>query len=99
MTNPIPTDAQMELFPKEQTPTAKADDLQIGGQHYKEMGIQPWDVMQAVLTREEFVGYLKGNVIKYGMRQGKKGSDDAQKAKHYKQKLNEVAWQRHLNQK
>jgi hypothetical protein len=67
-----------------------ADDLQIGGQHYKDMGIQPWAVMEAVLTKEEFIGFLKGNVIKYAMRQGKKDSDDANKARHYAVKLAEV---------
>lgn len=82
---PIPTNAQMELFPK-----TVADSLQIGGQHYKDMGIQPWAVMEAVLTREEFIGYLKGNVIKYAMRQGKKDSDDANKARHYSVKLVEI---------
>jgi hypothetical protein len=68
----------------------KADDLQVGGDHYKEMGVPPWDVMQAVLTPEEFVGFLKGNIIKYAMRQGKKESDDAGKCHHYVQKLKEV---------
>ena len=68
----------------------KANDTQIGGQHYKEMGMQPWDVMEAVLTHEEFVGFLKGNIIKYSMRQGKKVSDDAGKAKHYRIKLREI---------
>jgi len=68
-----------------------ADDIQIGGTHYKDMPVRPWDVMEAVLTYEEFIGFLKGNVIKYSMRQGKKdGSDDAQKAMHYMQKLNEM---------
>lgn len=69
---------------------ASANDLQIGGQHYKEMGMQPWDVMEAVLTREEFIGFLKGNIIKYSMRQGKKDSDDAGKARHYRMKLKEI---------
>ena len=72
------------------TQQVSANDLQIGGQHYKEMGMQPWDVMEAVLTPEEFVGFLKGNIIKYSMRQGKKDSDDAGKAKHYRMKLAEV---------
>jgi hypothetical protein len=54
------------------------------------MGVQPWAVMEAVLTREEFAGFLKGNVIKYAMRQGKKDSDDANKARHYALKLAEV---------
>ncbi len=67
-----------------------ADDLQVGGQHYKDMGIQPWAVMEAVLTHAEFVGFLKGNVIKYAMRQGKKDSDDANKARHYAVKLKEI---------
>lgn len=67
-----------------------ADDLQVGGQHYKDMGIQPWAVMEAVLTHDEFVGFLKGNVIKYAMRQGKKDSDDANKARHYALKLAEI---------
>ena len=69
----------------------RADDLQVSGNHYKEMPIQPWAVMESVLTRDEFVGFLKGNIIKYSMRAGRKeGSDDANKAKHYMLKLKEV---------
>jgi hypothetical protein len=68
----------------------KADTYQVGGDHYKEMGIPPWDVIEAVLTHEEFVGFLKGNIIKYAMRQGLKDSNDAGKCVHYKQKLAEV---------
>lgn len=68
----------------------KADDIQAGGSHYKDMGVQPWTVMEALLTREEFIGYLKGNLIKYGMRQGKKDSPDAEKWHHYNMKLKEV---------
>lgn len=67
-----------------------ADARQVGGTHYKDMPIQPWAVMEAVMTREEFIGFLKGNVIKYSMRSGRKDSDDEGKAKHYLQKLNEV---------
>lgn len=69
----------------------RADDLQVSGNHYKDMPIQPWHVMEAVLTHDEFVGFLKGNIIKYSLRAGRKdGSDDAGKAKHYLQKLREV---------
>ena len=68
-----------------------ADEKQIGGSHYKDMTVQPWAVMKAVLTPEEFQGFLKGNIIKYSMRQGKKeDSDDGNKALHYMQKLNEM---------
>ena len=72
------------------TEVTKADDVQVGGNHYKDMPVQPWDVMEAVLSHDEFVGFLKGNIIKYSMRQGKKDSDDAGKAKHYRIKLREV---------
>ena len=84
MTKPIPTDAQMDLFDDLAAGIngLAADHLQIGGNHYKDMSLQPW---------EEFEGFLKGNVIKYSMRQGKKAdSDDANKAKHYLMKLKEV---------
>lgn len=69
-----------------------ADERQVDGDHYKRMTVQPWELMEAVLTYEEFVGYLKGNAIKYLMRDGNKpGADkDAEKAKHYLQKLEEV---------
>lgn len=84
MTKPIPNTAQMEMF-------ETADSTQVGGTHYKDMAMQPWVVMENVLTSEEFEGYLKGNIIKYSMRQGKKeGSDDASKAQHYLMKLKEV---------
>ena len=69
----------------------RADDLQVSGNHYKDMAIQPWAVMESVLTRDEFAGFLKGNIIKYSLRAGRKdGSDDAGKARHYMMKLREV---------
>jgi hypothetical protein len=69
----------------------RADDLQISGNHYKEMSIQPWELMVSVLTPEEFTGFLKGNIIKYSLRAGHKdGSDDLGKARHYMMKLREV---------
>jgi hypothetical protein len=68
-----------------------ADDIQVSGSHYKDMAIQPWTLMQMLMTPEEFRGYLKGNILKYTLRAGKKeGSDDTGKAQHYWQKLKEV---------
>ena len=69
-----------------------ADAMQVGGDHYKKMGIQPWELMEITLSKEEFIGYLKGCVIKYAMRDGKKENapDDADKARHYMAKLAEV---------
>ena len=67
-----------------------ADDYQVDGDHYTTMNITPWEVMESVLTPQEFIGFLKGNVIKYSMRAGRKAdTDDAAKAKHYAQKLSE----------
>ena len=88
---------QMELFPEtlmeQRFNGTRADDLQVSGNHYKDMPVQPWAVMQAVLTHDEFLGFLKGNIIKYSMRAGRKdGSDDAGKAKHYMHKLAEVGY-------
>ena len=67
-----------------------ANDIQVGGNHYKEMDPQPWEVMQSLLTPEEFRGFLKGHMIKYAMRQGKKDSPDAGKYWHYTRKLGEL---------
>ena len=70
---------------------SSVDNMQVGGDHYKDMSIQPWTVMESILTYEEFVGFLKGNIIKYSMRDGKKeNSQDAGKAAHYIAKLLEV---------
>lgn len=67
-------------------------DIQVGGSHYKDMAIQPIEVMREVLTKEEYIGFLKGNIIKYSMRAGKKegASDDASKAAHYRLFLSEA---------
>lgn len=69
-----------------------ADSYQVAGSHYKDMPRQPWEVMAETLTREEFIGFLKGSIIKYEMRDGKKPGalDDAKKAAHYRVKLAEV---------
>jgi hypothetical protein len=62
--------------------------VQVGGDHYKSLTVQPWDAMESWLTSEEFRGFLKGNAIKYLAR--KKNPDDALKAQHYLLKLNSL---------
>lgn len=56
--------------------------------HYQALPLQPIEVMQAVLTYSEFIGYLKGNIIKYclraGHKQGEGASKDYEKALRYK---------------
>ena len=67
-----------------------ADNYQIGGDHYHRLPVQPWTLMEAILSEEEFIGFLKGSAIKYAMRAGlKPESDDAEKLKHYLHKLEE----------
>lgn len=65
---------------------------QVGGTHYEEMTIQPWDAMKAWCTAEEFRGYLKCAAIKHIARAGKKGSaaEDIEKARDYLRKLSEA---------
>lgn len=58
----------------------------VNEEHYSGR-IQPLEFMQANMTKEEFIGFLKGNIIKYVSRAGKKKSsdikDDLAKAKRY----------------
>jgi hypothetical protein len=64
----------------------KANDAQVGGNHYQK-NIQPWDYIIA-----NNLGYLEGNVVKYVSRwKDKGGVQDLKKAQHYLQKLIEVA--------
>lgn len=58
--------------------------------HYEELNIQPWEIMERNLTTEEFVAYLKGNIIKYTLRDKGQDLSDAEKIKHYAEKLIEV---------
>ena len=64
------------------------ESKQVGGSHYQ-MDVEPWDAMAAWMPEEEFVGFLRGNAIKYLARMGRKGDalEDAQKAGHYVEKL------------
>jgi hypothetical protein len=57
--------------------------------HYKSGGIEVIDFMEAKLTPEELKGYLRGNVIKYLSRAGKKDDElqDFKKAQWYLNRL------------
>lgn len=69
----------------------KANDRQVGGSHYKDRTIQPWDVIDT-FDHAQAIGFYKGNAIKYIMRAGSKGParEDYEKAIHYLEKLLEV---------
>ena len=64
----------------------EANSLQVGGSHYKDKAIQPWDYIAS-----NKLGYLEGNVVKYVSRWREKGGlEDLKKAQHYLTKLIEV---------
>jgi hypothetical protein len=70
----------------QQVTTVTPNDIQVGGTHYKERDIQPWDAIHAWE-----LGFFSGNVVKYVARHHKKGGvDDLRKARHYLDKLIEL---------
>jgi hypothetical protein len=72
-----------------------ANAKQVGGDHYKKMGIQTWDVVDT-WPLEQRIGYYRGNALKYVMRIGAKDEEiqEAGKAIHYLEKLIEVLKER-----
>lgn len=54
--------------------------------HYRESIVEPILVMQDFFTKEEFIGFLKGNILKYRLRFGHKNGEterDIDKIKVY----------------
>lgn len=81
----LPNERTMNEEDTRQLSTANA--RQVGGDHYASKAIQPWDYIIA-----NQLGYLEGNIVKYVSRwQSKGGIDDLRKARHYIDKLIEVA--------
>jgi hypothetical protein len=82
---------QASLCKKRFQESDKANAQQYGGDHYINMGVQPWKAMEAWMSTEAFAGFLRGNAIKYLARADKKGGvEDLKKARHYLDKLLEV---------
>ena len=70
---------------------SEARNRQVAGGHYKEMGVEPWDVIDT-WPIEQQIGYYRGNLLKYTMRMSRKDqtAQEIAKAAHYAQKLQEV---------
>lgn len=68
-----------------------ANSTQVGGDHYKKMDIQPWDVIDYG-PKQQAIGFYRYNALKYIMRAGEKGEfkEDIAKAQHYLEKLLEI---------
>lgn len=60
--------------------------------HYKECVVEPILVMYKMFTKEEFIGFLKGNILKYRLRLGHKDNiqKEMDKIKRYEQWLDDV---------
>lgn len=59
--------------------------------HYNNGAIECIDAMQSMMTKDEFIGYLRGNAFKYQWRyQHKGGIEDLRKCRWYLDKLIET---------
>ena len=69
----------------------RANEKQVGGDHYKNMGVEPWDVVDTWPLYQR-IGYYRGGALKYIMRLGNKDemAQEAGKGLHYLEKLLEV---------
>lgn len=74
------------MFPT--TPVKVPSDNVNHPNHYTQGGIECIDALKAIMTPEEFKGFLRGNVMKYIWRTEKKnGTEDLKKAQWYLTKL------------
>ena len=62
--------------------------------HYKTIPVEPFDLISSLLSYEEWQGFLKGNMIKYAIRAGRKPGEsiekDVSKYEAYKKLLFEL---------
>jgi hypothetical protein len=67
---------------------SRADDRQVGGSHYKNMDVSPWDVVDT-WPLEQRIGAYRAGALKYLMRMGSKDEEAQEIAKgiHYMEKL------------
>lgn len=68
-----------------------ANARQVGGTHYKKMGVEPWDVIDT-WPIEQRIGAYRAGALKYLMRMGSKDEDvqEIGKGIHYLEKLIET---------
>ena len=63
------------------------DDSVNKPEHYQG-GIECIEAIEAAMSHEEFIGYLRGNIFKYNWRyRNKNGIEDLRKAEWYLRKL------------
>jgi hypothetical protein len=71
--------------------SGRADDRQVGGAHYTQMAITPWDVVDT-WPMEQRIGAYRFGTLKYTMRLGQKDMSvqEAKKGLHFMEKLVET---------
>lgn len=65
------------------TPINEDEDTQedtMHDKHYRDSVVEPILVMQALFSHDEFIGFLKGNILKYRLRAGHKGGEEEMKS-------------------
>ena len=69
----------------------RANDRQVGGEHYKKMGVEPWDVIDTWPLYQR-IGAYRAGALKYLMRMGAKDESEQEIGKgiHYLEKLLET---------
>lgn len=67
----------------------KANDKQVGGQHYKTDGEQHWDRIYRLYGRGYFVGCATKYLERFHLKNGK---EDLEKAIHFIEKLKELEY-------
>ena len=69
-------------------PAAESDAVN-SPEHYNMLDIEAINLIEMSMTKDEFLGYLKGNVLKYIIRYKHKGKagEDLDKGKWYLEKL------------
>ena len=68
-----------------------ANATQVGGDHYKKMDVEPWDVIDT-WPLEQRIGHYRACALKYLMRMGSKDESvqELGKCRHYVEKLLET---------
>lgn len=66
------------------TPVEDTQEDTMHDKHYRNAVVEPILVMQDFFSREELIGFLKGNILKYRLRMGHKGTEEDMKADYDK---------------
>jgi len=80
-------DSLEDIINKTNKEIMKANDKQVGGQHYKTNGEQHWDRIYRLYGRGYFVGCATKYLERFHLKNGK---EDLEKAIHFIEKLKEL---------